>query len=78
MNDSQPVFDNSVVTPSSLPGVFWVTGARSGVIRKTIPFISLIDETSHVPEISTPSFEDLDSGSIPELGGEELSATVEG
>ena len=48
MNDPQPVLDSSVVSPSSLPGVFWVAGARSGVIRKTIPFISLIDETSHV------------------------------
>ena len=75
MDDSQPVFDNSVVTPSSLPGVFWVAGARSGDIRRTMPFISLI-ETSHVPEISTPRFEDLDSESIPGPGGEELSATI--
>ena len=61
MDGSDSVLDNSEISPSSLPGVFWVAGARSGIIHRTVPLISLINETSHVPEISTPRLEDLDS-----------------
>ena len=65
--------DDSEILPSSLPGVFWVAGARSGSIRRTVPFISLVDETSHVPEISTPRLEDFHDFRTPWAGGWEPS-----
>ena len=74
MEGSGHVLDNTEISLSSLPGVFWVAGSRSGNIRRTVPIISLIDETSHVPEFSTPRLEDLDDDSIPGFGGWELSA----
>ena len=72
--ESELALDNSEISLSRLPGVFWVAGSRSGSIRRTVPVIRLIDETSHVPEFSTPRLEDLDDDNMPGFGGWELSA----
>ena len=73
MEESEPALDNSEISLSKLPGVFWVAGSTSGSIRRAVPVISLIDETSHVPEFSTPRLEDLDFDNTPGVGGWELS-----